>query len=47
MHKKLFALIALCLVTAVMRAADDMDAFISRLMSRMTFEEKEIGRAHV
>ena len=40
MYKKLFALISLCLVTAVMRAADDMDAFISRLMSRMTFEEK-------
>lgn len=40
MHKKLFALFALCLVTAVMRAAEDMDAFISRLMNRMTFEEK-------
>lgn len=38
--KKLLLFISLCLVSSVVRAVDDMDSFLSRLISRMTFEEK-------
>lgn len=44
--KHRFSLFILCLLSAASCAADNMDQFVSKLMSRMTLEEK-IGQLNL